>query len=154
MPNRYGKEKPKLRFTVLVAGFNSWRRRKDFCRLYFWFEFEFSASISPVLGSTPSAFHLLEKSFFWFGCEVPALISLVFDSTPSDSKFYFADHFPSNSKFEKVDRGFDSHTNLFCRSSSRPPTLKSSSKFQNIFLFSNIQSGSLNCVIPGAVWIS
>jgi hypothetical protein len=83
--------------------------------ILFWFEFEISASTLPVLGSTPSDFHLLEKSFFWFGFEVPASISLVLGSTPSDFKLYFfADYFPSDSKFEKVDRGFDSHANLFC----------------------------------------
>jgi hypothetical protein len=91
-------------------GFNSWRLRKYSWGFHFWFESELSASTSLILGSTPSDFHLLEKSFFWFVFEVPASISLVLVSTPSDSKFYLADYFPSDSKFEKVGGGFESHT--------------------------------------------
>jgi hypothetical protein len=87
-------------------------------------------SDKAALISTPSDYHLFEKSVFWFGFEVPASISLVLGTTPSESRFYFADYFPSDSKFEKVGHGFDSHENVFCRLSSRPTTLKSSSKFQ------------------------
>jgi hypothetical protein len=105
-------------------------------------------------------------SIFWnflllFGFEVPASISLVLGLTPTDTKLYFGDYFPSDSKFERVGCGFDSHANLFCRLSSRPPTVKSSSKFQQsvpgstpisgIFLFSNTQSRSLSFAIPGVV---
>jgi hypothetical protein len=70
--------------------------------ILFWFEFELSASTFPILGSTPSDFHLLEKSFLglglkshprfgWSWVQLPVnqnfiLSRIIFQATPSLKK--------------------------------------------------------------------